>query len=95
MQAGTHQDEADCIDWDPTHIWIEPSLMEEALVLTAIPAFIVGDVVVHGFARLGISEVTTFMAIMPVCITLWFFSLGWLLDGWRWKRGGRLAASSS
>jgi len=57
--------------------------MEKALVLTAIPAFLVGLAIVRGFARLGVSQVTTFMTTMPVCITLWFYSAGWLFDRWK------------
>src|SRR4030095_770894 len=85
---------ADCIKWDPEHTWIESGLMEKALVLSAIPAFLVCSAIVRGFARLGISEVTTFMVTMPVCITLWFYSIGWLLDRQSRKRRERLAADS-
>jgi len=67
--------------------------MEKALVLTAIPAFLVGLAIVRGFARFGISEVTTFMAAMPVCITLWFYSVGWMLDRWRYKGRVRLGGN--
>jgi len=88
------QDAANCIEWDPDYIWVDSGLMEKALVLTAIPAFLVG-LVVRAVARLGVSEVRTFMAAMPMCITLWFYSIGWLLDRWRYKRRARLAASSS
>jgi high-affinity Fe2+/Pb2+ permease len=70
-----------------------PGLMEKALVLTAIPAFLVGLGIVRGFAHLGVSEVTTFMTTMPVCITLWFYSAGWLFDRWKYKRRARLATS--
>lgn len=85
-------DTANCIEWDPDYIWVESGLMQKALVLTAIPAFLVGLAIVRGFARLGISEVTTFMSTMPLCITLWFYLLGWLFDRWTYKRRARRAA---
>jgi hypothetical protein len=93
--ASCEPDTANCIEWDPDYIWVESGLIEKALVLTAIPAFLVGLSIVRGFARLGVSEVTTFMTTMPVCITLWFYSAGWLLDRWKYKRRARLVTSSS
>jgi hypothetical protein len=89
------QGTANCIEWEPDSIWVDSGLMEKALVLTAIPAFLVGLAIVRGFARFGISEVTTFMAAMPVCITLWFYSVGWLLDRWRYRRRVRLESNQS
>jgi len=71
-------DTANCIEWDPDSILVDAGLMEKALVLTAIPAFLVGLAIVRGFARLGVSEVTTFMTTMPVCITP-LVLLGWLV----------------
>ena len=69
--------------------------MQKALVFTAIPAFLVGLAIVRGFARLGVSEVTTFMSTMPLCITLWFYSVGWLFDRWTYKRRVRRETSFS
>ena len=73
----------DCFDWDPEFIWVTSSAMERALVFSALPAFVVGMAFVHGLGRLGVNEVASFMLTIPVCIALWFYSVGWLLDRWR------------
>lgn len=70
-----------CKDWEPDYIWITPGLIERALVLSAIPAFLVDLVIVRGLAHLGVSEVLTFMVTMPICIMLWFYSVGYLIGG--------------
>lgn len=83
------QDEADCIEWDPEYIWVDPGWMEKALVLSALPAFLVCSAIVRGLARQGVGEVTTFMVTMPVGIMLWFYSLGWWIDRLRRERRAR------
>jgi hypothetical protein len=45
-----------------------------------VAAFLVGVGIVHGLARVGISEVTSFMVSMPLLIFAWFYFVGWLLD---------------
>jgi len=72
--------------FDPEYIWITPGLMQKALVLTALPAFLLGLGLVRGLAHLGVSELVSFMITMPVFITAWFYLAGWLLDRWRYKR---------
>ena len=76
----------DCVEWDPEYIWVTPGLMQRALVLSALPAFIIGLAIVRGLGHLGVSEVATFMVVMPLCMGIWFYSVGWLLDRWRYKR---------
>ena len=51
--------------------------------------------IVHGLGRLGVSEIASFMLTIPVFIALWFYSVGWLLDRWRYKRVGRVVQGSS
>ena len=67
-------------------IWIEPGWIDRTLLLSALPAFIASLGVVYGLARLGVSEVTSFMISTPVFIFAWFYFVGWLLDSWRNKR---------
>ena len=83
----------DCAD--PEYIWITPGLMQRALVLSALPAFVIGLGIVRGLGHLGVSEVTTFMVVMPLCMGIWFYSVGWLLDRRRYKRRSRIVATSS
>lgn len=84
----------DCFEWDPETIWVEPGLMERCLVFSALPAFVVGRAVVRCLGHLGVSEVATFMVTMPLCIGLWFYLVGWLLDRRRYKRRARIVATS-
>jgi hypothetical protein len=82
--------EPNCVAWDPEYIWVEPGILERALIVSAVPAFALGALVCAGLARLGISKVLTFMISMPILIFVWFYFLGWLIDRWRYKRRSRL-----
>jgi len=84
--------EEKCVDWTPVSIWVEPGWLAELLVPSAFPAFVFGAVVVHGLGRLGISEVSSFMVVMPLLISAWFYFVGWLVDRWRFKRSGLTTA---
>src|SRR5262245_8392320 len=53
--------EGSCVEWDPEYIWIDPGWLAKSFVLSALPAFLLGSGIVRSFARLGVSEVTTFM----------------------------------
>jgi hypothetical protein len=55
-------------------------------MLSALPAFVVGEFAVHGLGRMGISQVSSFMFLMPVLIFAWYYFIGWLLDRWISKR---------
>jgi hypothetical protein len=80
-----------CSSWDPEYIWVSPGVVERVLILSAFPVFLFCLAVVRGLARLGISEVASFMCTTPVCITVWFYSIGWFLDRWTYKRRARRA----
>jgi hypothetical protein len=85
--------EEDCVE--PQTIWgIEPGLLSMLLRLTALPAFIVGVTIVRGFARLGLSEVATFLVSMPLLIFAWFYLIGSWIDRFRHKVVSRQVASS-
>jgi hypothetical protein len=86
--------EGDC-GWDPGYIWVTPGLIQRALVLSALPAFLAAIAVVRVLARLGISELVSFMFTMPVLILAWFYTVGWLLDRWRYRRSLRQASATS
>jgi hypothetical protein len=72
--------------WEPNQIWIDPGYFAKSLVLAALPAFALGAVAVRGLAHLGVSEVWSFGAVMPVLVFAWFYSVGWLIDRWIRKR---------
>jgi hypothetical protein len=76
-----------CVDWDLTQVdeWAHPGGVERSFVISALPAFIVGTLIVFGLGRLGISEVSSFMISMPLLTSAWFYFVGWLIDRWRLK----------
>jgi hypothetical protein len=75
-----------CEVLEPLGIWIDPSWLVEGLILTALPAFLLGIGLVGGLGRIGFSQVWTFMISMPPLISAWFYFIGWLLDRRRMKR---------
>src|ERR1700740_523442 len=85
-----------CVDWD---VWeadgwgrVHASAMEKVLVVSALPAFLVGSLVVFGLGRIGISEVTSFMFSMPLLICVWFYCIGLLVDRRGYKRSRKAVA---
>ena len=84
-----------CVGFDPDYLWRHTGLVEEALILSAFPAFVVTLPLVHGLARFGVNEVLSFMIAMPITIMVWFYTVGWLLDRRRYKRSLRQALASS
>jgi len=72
--------------WEPNWIWIDSGYLDKALMLTALPAFVVGAIAVRGSASLGVSEVWSFAVAMPLLIFAWFYFVGWLIDRWVRKR---------
>jgi len=72
-----------CVEFNPDS-WPRP--LPRLLFLTAVPAFFVGMLLVNVFGKFGISQLLSFMVLMPLLICAWFYFLGWLLDRWRYKR---------
>jgi hypothetical protein len=93
LEPCTQRPDGDCA-WDPLYIWVEPGLLETALVLSALPAVFLARTIVFGLARLGVNELTSFMSAMPVLILGWFYGVGWLLDRWQHKRSFRRSSVS-
>jgi hypothetical protein len=80
------ESENDCVSWDPEFIHIDPGLVPKLLFLTALPAFLVGALIIRGLSRIGVSEVISFMACLPALLGAWFYLVGWLIDKWRLRR---------
>ena len=78
----------DCaeIEFDPDNPWVVPNPLARLVLLSALPAFIVGTLIVVVLGKLGINQVLSFMMVMPLLIGAWFYLLGWLIDRWRYKR---------
>lgn len=72
--------------FDPQYIWVDPGWIERVFTLSALPAFLLTYAVVQGLAHFGISELLSFMITMPCLTVAWFYSIGWFLDRWRYKR---------
>ncbi len=64
---------------------VDPGWLAKFLMLSALPAFVVGGLAVGGLGRLGFSQVSSFMFLMPVLIFAWYYVVGWLLDRWSHK----------
>jgi hypothetical protein len=77
-----------CVEWDLSVAdrWGHPELQVRILSLSAAPAFLVGAFAVDALGRLGISQVSSFMFLMPVLIFAWYYLVSWLLDRWIRKR---------
>jgi hypothetical protein len=86
--------EENCVTWELRYIWVDPALLTRFLMLSAFPAFVVGGLAVGDLGRLGISELSTFMLLMPVLIVAWYYFVGWLLDRWLGKRRQQSAATA-
>ena len=78
--AGCMPEDTNCTGWDLRQVWIDPGLLTKCLMISALPAFLIGGFVVAGLARLGVSEVVSFLALMPVFVLAWYYFLGWLVD---------------
>lgn len=76
--------EENCVTWDL--MWVDPSLLAQLLMLSALPAFMVGGEVVRGLARLGVNELWCFAIVMPLLVLAWFYFVGWLIERWVHKR---------
>ena len=85
LEPCTQGQQGDCA-WDPMYIWVDPGWLEKALVISALPAFLLGMVFVRGLGRLGVSELASFMSAMPFLTFAWFYLVGWCLDRWQHKR---------
>ena len=80
--------------WELRNKWVDPGLLEEFLMLSALPAFVVGGFAVRTLGTMGINEVSSFMLLMPVLICAWYYFIGWLLDRCNWTVQGRIRAGS-
>jgi hypothetical protein len=69
--------------------WVDPGLLDGLRLLTALPAFVFGRLVVGLLGALGINQVTSFMAVMPALIGVWYYFIGWLLDRRAYRRKRR------
>ena len=60
--------------------------MTKLMMLSAAPAFLLATFAVRGLARLGISELLTFMLLTPSLILAWYYTVGFFIDRWLARR---------
>ena len=77
-----------CAAWDLNSIWVDPGWLVMAFSVSALPAFVVGMIIVHVLRLLGISEILSFMIAMPLLIFAWYYFIGWMIDRRMKKRTG-------
>jgi hypothetical protein len=75
-----------CVAWDPVSLWVDPGFLAKMLLVSAIPAFVIGIWFVRILGHHGVNEVLTFMAVMPVLVAVWYYAVGSLIDRWMYKR---------
>jgi hypothetical protein len=78
--------EGGCASWDPIIVERVPGLLPGLLMLSAYPAFIVGLRLVRALGRHGLSEISSFMVVVPVLVAGWHYGIGWAVDYWIYKR---------
>ena len=79
--------------WDTESRWVVAAPLAQLLVLSALPAFLLGIALGRALGRLGISQVSSFMALMPLLIFAWYYFVGYLIDRWRHRRGRQPVSS--
>jgi hypothetical protein len=67
-------------------MWVDPSWIEEWFMRSALPAFLIGAVVVSSLGRLGVNQIWSFVISMPLLILIWYYFVGWLIDRLKSKR---------
>jgi hypothetical protein len=85
LKPCVEETDTDC-DWNPQYIWVDPGLVERALLFTGFPAFLLATAIARGLAHFGVSELLSFVPGMLILTVAWFYMLGWFLDRWRHKR---------
>lgn len=59
-----------CAQWDLTQLdsYVHKRMPDKILMVSAFPAFVVGGLAVQGLGKLGISQVSSFLPLMPILI---------------------------
>jgi hypothetical protein len=74
-----------CVSWEPRAI-ADPGWLTRTLILSAFPTFLIGIPLVRLLGRHGPSEIWSFMILMPLLITAWYYAVGWLIDRFAYRR---------
>lgn len=71
--------------WDPRVIE-DRGLPTRLMLVSAFPAFFIGIACVRILGRLGVSDVSTFLVLMPLLIAAWYYLIGAVIDRWAYRR---------
>jgi hypothetical protein len=71
---------ADCIGWDLLEMRSNPGWETRSLVLSGLPAFAAGGIIVFVLGKLGVSQLVSFMLFMPPLLFGWYYYLGSVID---------------
>jgi hypothetical protein len=76
-----------CSEWDLKSMTpiVDAGMLERILIPAAMPAFLLGRLMVRALSRIGVSEVYSFMISMPLLIAALFYVVGSLIDKWKRK----------
>jgi len=69
-----------CDGWELVSISVDPGWLGRTLIISALPAFLLEEIILSGVGRMGISQVSTFMVSMPLLIAAWYYLAGNLVD---------------
>jgi hypothetical protein len=75
-QSDSHDQQAGLRAWD----WANSSRIGRALMVIAAPAFAICGILVSALAQIGISEVPTFVILLPTLQCVWLYFVGLLIQ---------------
>jgi hypothetical protein len=70
------------VGWELREIdtWVDPGWLTRALMVSALPVFVITAMIVSVLGRLEINQVWRFMVSMPLLILAWFYRIGSPID---------------
>jgi len=87
LAAPCANEKQNCSNGEFPNMKIGPLWLDRLLIISALPAFLVGAVIVVILSKLGLDEVCTFMVSMPILLFAWYYFAGWLLERWSSRVG--------
>jgi hypothetical protein len=73
-------EEQDCVGWTPIVVENYPGPLTAILILSALPAFLLGVPFVRFIGHHGANEIPCFMLALPLLITAWYYGIGRAID---------------
>jgi hypothetical protein len=74
------EETANCTGWDLLGMWHDPGWLAKASLFSGLPAFVLSFVILMGLGQLGVSQLVSFMVLMPPLLFAWYYFLGWMID---------------